>query len=339
MAHSSVRLGIGRPWAVIVVGVAAIGALSACDAPFGLGLPTTRSVQDGAESGLTSATTFVIRGSYTDATGVRWTMSLTYQRPGREEFTLTGPTGQVGAIVIGNDAYFTGQAFLSAHMTNDPLSRSLVKAAGNAWWKGSPGLAPQLSDLTDGRAFRATFLGTAATQRTDHVTMDGLPAIELSGLRADVYVRAQPPHYILRVRMKKGVVIDGLREADLDYSNFNRSFQIDPPPQVIDFSNLSTLPPIYTVVSVDTSRCASPCVLSALLKNLGGTVGASAPSTVTFTVTSTANNSILGMCQVQVTPDVGYNATTTVTCTVSTQDGHLNSAALATATADSPGHT
>src|SRR5207245_1077486 len=97
--------------------------------------------------------------------------------------------------------------------------------------------------------------------------------------------RGRLPNRLLVVQMKKGVVIDGISDGLFKYSNFGKDFGIAVPTDVIDFSNLSSLPPIYTVVSVDASRCASPCVVSAVLKNLGGLSGARAHSTVTFTMT------------------------------------------------------
>jgi hypothetical protein len=136
--------------------------------------------------------------------------------------------------------------------------------------------------------------------------------------------------------MKNGAAIDGLGQGDLRYANFNQNFGIVAPTDVIDFSNLSTLPPIYTVVSVDTSRCASRCVVSALVKNLGGMSGASAPSTITFTMTASASKAVVGSCQVQVVPDVGYNGTATVSCTIALS-GQQGGAAIVTASADNPG--
>jgi len=313
-------------------------ALAACDLPFGLGQPTTRALESGAADTFSSATTFAMRGSYTGPSGEPWTISLLVARPDREDITVNGPNAEVEAIVMWPQAYFRGQAFLAQHMGTDQQSQALVRAAGNAWWKGSPGLAPQLPDLTDGATFRATFLGSAITQRTDNVSVDGLGAVELSGSRADVFIRTAAPHYVLRVHMKKGVVIDGLREADLFYNNFNRDYQITAPGDVIDFSNLSTLPPIYSVISVDTSGCGSPCVVSAQVKNLGGLNGAKAPSSVTFTMTATASGTLIGTCRADVVPDVGYNATTKVSCTINLSTAAGNSALTVTATADNPGH-
>jgi len=251
---------------------------------------------------------------------------------------VTATDVKLEAILIGGEAYFRGNQFLSQHMGSDGLSRNLVRVAGNSWWKGSVTNVPSLPDLTNGTNFEAAFLGTAVTQRSDHVSVDGVAAISLSGPRADVFISAGAPHRALRVRIKKGVVIDGITDADLRFDSYDRDFKIAPPSDVIDFSNLSTLPPIYTVVSVDTSGCLSPCAVSALLKNLGGARGAQAPSTVTFTMTDPATGKVLGSCQARVQPDVGYNSTTTVGCTMGGVNGQQVSAAIVTATADNPGH-
>ncbi|HXC76559.1 MAG TPA: hypothetical protein VNU19_05860 [Candidatus Acidoferrum sp.] len=320
-----------------VAGAGLLAAFSACALPFGLGLPTTRALETGAANTLSAAQSLEIVGSYTES-GQPWTIDLQIARPDDEHVVARGPGVSVEAIVLGTNAYYRGQAFLSQHMGGDPLSRNVVKAAGNAWWMGSIGLVPLLPDLIDGGKLKSTFLGTAATQRTDHVSVDGVDAIDLSGPRADVFIRAAPPYDLLRVHMKNGVVIDGLGAADLRFENFNRNFGIAAPTDVIDFSNLSTLPPIYSVDSVDASRCGSPCVVSAQLTNLGGKTGAVAPSTITFTMTAAASGKVTGTCTAPVTPDVGYNGTTTVSCTIGNLNGPPGNAATITAVADNPGH-
>src|SRR5207248_7522936 len=133
-----------------------------------------------------------------------------------------------------------------------------------------------------------------------------------------VFITAQAPYRVLRVRLKHGVVVDGIHDADLRFVNYNHDFGISAPADVIDFSNLTTLPPIYTVVSVDTSGCGSSCVVSALLKNLGGLLHAQAPSTITFTLADTAFRQVLGKCQPPAVPHVRYNPTTTATGTIET---------------------
>jgi hypothetical protein len=313
-----------------------IAALSACDLPFGLDLPTTRSLESGATGTLAAADSFEITGSYSEGSN-QSSIDLQLSRTGSEHVTVTTSDVKLEAIVVGDNAYFRGQQFLSAHMGSDLVSRSFVKAAGNGWWKGSAGHVPQLTDLTDGNAFRSTFLGQAVTQRTDHRSVDGIDAVDLSGARGEVFITAQAPYRVLRVRLKHGVVVDGIHDADLRFVNYNHDFHISAPADVIDFSNLTTLPPIYTVVSVDTSGCASPCAVSAQLKNLGGLLHAQAPSTITFTMTDTASRQVLGSCQAPVVPDVRYNATTTVMCSIANPSGQQSNAATVTATPDNPG--
>lgn len=326
---------MNHPLRQLLLVTAVLAATAACNPPFGLGTPSTRALENGAAAGLTGAKSFEITGSYLDS--LTWTVDLQLARPGTEHAMVSSPKVKLEAIVIGNSAYFRGQQFLSQTLGSDPNSQNLVKAAGNAWWKGSPRQLPQLPDFTDGAAFRSTFLGPVASQRTDHVSVDGVDAIELSGVRADVYIAAAPPYDLLRVHLKPDVAIDGITNADFRYGNFDRDFNIAAPSDVIDFSNLSTLPPIYSVLSVDTSRCGSPCSLSAVLKNLGGMSGAKAPSTVTFTVTDSATGQVVGTCKAQVVPDVGYNATTTVSCSIGTLNGQQLSAASVTATPENPG--
>jgi hypothetical protein len=344
----------GRDAALTVLAAAAVlASVFACDPTLALGQPTTRALENGAAATLDAAKSFRIRGTYTDQSttltspaspartnpvDVRVVVDLQLVRPNTLHVVVSAADVKLEAIVLGSDAYFRGNQFLSQHMGSDALSRNLVRVAGNSWWKGSVANVPSLPDLTNGSSLRATFLGTAVTQRSDHVSVDGIDAVNLSGPRADVFVAANPPYRVLRLRIKKGVVIDGITDGDLRFDSFDRDFQIAAPSDVIDFSNLSTLPPIYTVVSVDTSGCVSPCAVSALLKNLGGASGAVAPSTVTFTMTDPASGKVLASCQALVQPDVGFNSTTTVGCTMAGVNGQQVIAAIVTATADNPGH-
>jgi hypothetical protein len=137
--------------------------------------------------------------------------------------------------------------------------------------------------------------------------------------------------------MHPGAVVDGISGADFTYSDYGRDFAIAVPSGALDFADQSTLPPIYTVVSVDTSACGSPCLVAASLKNLGGKTGTRGPSIVTFTMTDPQTNGVVGACKVAVQPDVGHSSTTTVSCTISGVNGTDHNAAVVTATADNSG--
>ena len=313
----------------VLASAAAICLLAACD-PFGL--PSTRSLESGAADMLSSAQSFEVKGGYT-AGGTDWTVDIQLARPKKEHLVVSNGADSVEAIVIGDTAYFRGHDFLARHLT-DPRSQSLVEAAGNSWWKGLAVALPQLPELTDGAAFRAAFLGPAVSTRTDHRPVGGVDAVELSGVRADVFIGSAPPYPLLRVVIPSGVTVDGITVANLFYSHAGADFGIEPPAAVLDFGNTSTLPPIYTVESVDTSTCASPCVVAASLRNIGGLAGARAPSSVTFTMSDPVSKQSLGVCVAIVQPDVAFNSTTIVSCTIAAQPVN---AALVTAVADNPG--
>jgi hypothetical protein len=306
---------------------------SACQQPFGLGLPSERALENGASDTLSATRGYEITGSY-KVGGDQWTIDMQVQRPSSEHLVITSSKGRVEALVVGQDAFFRGQAFLAQHLGTDPLSQVVVKAAGNAWWKGSTAEVPHFADFTDGSVFKQTFLGSAVTHRSDGQSLDGTAAVMLSGSRANIFIAADPPNRLLGLVTKAGVVIDSVTDADFHYTNVDQDFGITAPADVIDFGNLSTLPPIYTVVSVDTSACGSPCVVSAQLKNLGGMTGAKAQSTVKFEMHDAATGAVLGTCVATVFNDVGYNSTTTASCSI---NGQATNGATVFASVDNPG--
>jgi hypothetical protein len=325
---------IGR----LAVGAAALVTLAACSLPFGLGQPSVRALNSGTAASLDAARSFRLAGTYTES-GKAWKVDLELVRPATAHVLLSGPNDDLEAIIITDQgSYFRGQKFLSDHMGSDPLSRSLVQATGSSWWTGLSATAPDFPDFTKGSSLAATFMGTAVTSRTDHVPVGVVQTVRLSGPRADVFVAETPPYRVVRIHMKAGAIVDGVSGADFLYSDFGRDFAIAAPSGAVNFADLSTLPPVYTVVSVDTSGCLSTCVVGASLKNLGGRGGARAPSTVTFTITDPQTSTVLGTCTVTVQPDVVHSATTNVFCTISGVNGGDHNAAVVTAAADNPGH-
>ncbi|MHB8612699.1 MAG: hypothetical protein ACYDAL_09755 [Candidatus Dormibacteraceae bacterium] len=321
----------------LAVGAVALVALAACDPPFGLGQPSIRALDGGAAASLDSAKSFRLAGSYAES-GSAWKVDLELVRPATAHVLLSGPNDDLAAIIITDQgSYFRGQRFLSDHMGSDPLARALVRATGNSWWTGLSATAPEFPDFTKGSGLAATFLGTAVTSRADHVLVGGVQTVQLSGPRADVFVAEAPPYRVVRIHTKRGAVVDGISDADFRYSDFDQDFGIAAPAGAVNFADLSTLPPVYTVESVDTSGCASTCVVAASLKNLGGRNNAKAASTVTFTMTDPQTNGVVGKCTVTVQPDVVHSALTNVSCTISGVNGGDHNAAVVTAAADNPG--
>jgi hypothetical protein len=319
-----------------LLAAAALAVLAACDLPLGLGLPTIQALNSGAGDSLDAARSFRIAGTYTEGS-IPWKIDLELARPSTEHVLLSSNNVSLEAVVTDRGSYFRGRQFLAANLGSDPVSQSLVQAAGDLWWTGFAVPGPVLLDFTKGGGFKATFLGTAVTSRTDHVSIGGVPAVELSGPRGDAFLGEAPPYHVLKVHMHPGAVVDGISGADFTYSDYGRDFAIAVPSGALDFADQSTLPPIYTVVSVDTSACGSPCLVAASLKNLGGKTGTRGPSIVTFTMTDPQTNGVVGACKVAVQPDVGHSSTTTVSCTISGVNGTDHNAAVVTATADNSG--
>lgn len=325
----------GCRWITLIVPSLALGlTLGACAAPFGLGTASTRALEAGVARSLDEQAGVAITGSYREG-GATWSLDLQIGASGAKHITLTSATDRIEAILVGSDAYFRGARFASEHLGEDPPARDLAKAIGSSWWRGSVEKVPALPDLTQGSALRSTFLGPAATERVDHVSADGVDAVRMSGPRGEVFVSATPPYRLLRLKLKSGVVVDGIADADLHYST-GRDIRVSAPSRVVDPRDSATLPPMYSAVSVDPSRCGRPCVAAATVRNIGGRSAARAPSTVTFTASDPSDGRTLATCVASVAPDVDHNATTIVTCTMDAlEPGRVT--ALLTATVDNPG--
>ena len=312
--------------------------LAACELPYGLGLATTRELEAGATETLASSPSLELAGGYQDA-GVHWSLAVSLVRPDSRHLQLDDGSLKLEAVVLGQVAYFRGREYLAQHLARDARSQDLARLAGDSWWKGElPGPLPALPDFTDGPAFRSTFLGAALSGRTDHASVDGVAAVDLWGPRADVYLAEAAPHQVLRVRLRPGAVVDGIHDADFRYRGYGRQPPIAAPAGVIDFSDLSTLPPLYTVLAVDSSRCKAVCTVSASVKNLGGRQPAAGPSTVTFKLTDPSSGTLLGSCVATVAPDVGLGVVTTASCTIpGVGSGPPFTVAALTATPSNPG--
>ncbi len=137
LSQASYRARAGLVAAVVVT------ALSACNLPFGFDLPTTRSLESGATGTLIAADSFEITGSYRDGSK-QWSIDLQLSRPDSEHVTVTTADVKLEAIILGNNAYFRGQQFLSAHMAKRRFSdrRSLSAPTTFRWMELPPSSCP-----------------------------------------------------------------------------------------------------------------------------------------------------------------------------------------------------
>ena len=116
---------------------------------------------------LSSSAGYELSGQYKVSTK-QWTIDEQFARPNARHLVLNGEGTKLEAIVIARDGYFRGQEFLAQRLGQSSAVPGLAQAAGSAWWKDTVSLVPTMPDFTDGTAFRATFLGSAANRRTDH---------------------------------------------------------------------------------------------------------------------------------------------------------------------------
>jgi hypothetical protein len=320
-----------------VVVVLAMLSLSACELPWSLGLATTRELERGAVAAVASARSLELAGLYVES-GERWTIDLQVSRPNSRHVVVENNGVRLEAIVIDGTAYFRSPELLAQQTAAGRISQGTGSAIGNGWWIGSFSKPPDLVDFTDGPKLRATFVNEGLVARHDHVAVAGIDTAELSGPLADVYIRESAPHQLVRVRMRSSTAVDGVTKADLVFSHYGADFNIAAPANVVDFQDINSLPPSYTVLSVDGSGCGSPCRVQATLKNLGGRSGAKGPSTVAFTMADLASGKVIGNCTGTVAPDVDFNGTTTVSCTIDEAANTQFSGAKVTATPTNPGH-
>src|SRR5258708_5152038 len=232
MTRQSQR-GVGEALGKAALAAAALVALAACDLPFGLGLPTVRELNSGAGDSLDAARSFRISGSYAELS-TAWTVDLELVRPKTEHVLLSSKDANLEAIITDHGPYFRGRQFLASNLGSDPYSQSLVQAAGDSWWTGLATLAPQLPDFTNGGGFRATFLGTAVTSRTDHVSVGGAPAVELTGPRADVFLDEAPPPPWLTLNIHPSPSYSHVSNANFTYTAFGCDFGVAPPCHALD---------------------------------------------------------------------------------------------------------
>jgi hypothetical protein len=171
--------------------------------------------------------------------------------------------------------------------------------------------------LTNFGTIKATFFNTVGLKRADDVVAGGVKSAELTGSGYALDISESAPHQLMSMRTAPGkVVYTNITNLDIAFTNYNKAFTIAAPPGVFDVDDQATWPPLYKRVSMSNAGCDKPCNLSAVFQNDGGTTGASAPSTVTFTLTDTNGNS-LGTCNVAIQPDVPHGGNVTESCSIS----------------------
>jgi hypothetical protein len=304
---------------LLLIGAAAL-MMAACGLPFGLGRPSTSQLENGAADNLANATSFEAMGTFSESS-TNYTFDTKYVKPSTEDILVTQGTLNYEVLQIGGKVYFKGNAYLSSVLTS-PDAQQILKAVGDRWFTTSTAQLVDTSAITDANKVKANFLTTIAAQRTDDVVVDGQKTAELTLSDFILNITESSPYRLVRLRSVSGKAVSGVSDFDMKFTNYGQDFGIQQPTNVFDLDDPTTWPPLYQVDSVTqvvisgTTSCNDPCVLNAIVENAGGVNGASAPSTVTFTLTSDTDNSTLGSCKVTIQPDRPHGQKFNVSCTI-----------------------
>jgi hypothetical protein len=329
---------------LIVVCVAAFAA-AACGLPFGIGLPSTSELINGATDSLSKASGFEVAGSFTSGTDT-YKIDIQYLSTGAAHMDVTVGTTHVELIQVNGKVYYHGKEAAASFVGTDTFGQAQPTAVGTKWFTTSKATPIDMSGFTDASKVKANFLSTVSVSRKDGVSINGVDTAELSDSDSILNITESSPHQLVRLRTQSGKTVSGVTNGDLAFTNYNKAFAITEPAGALNLDDPTTFPPYYEVTNIDLSKCTTdPCTVAATVQNKGGTQGASASSTVTFTLTNDADSSVVGTCKATVSPDIANGQSVTVSCTITggTWTTFVNNAAAGAtfhgkAVPDNPGY-
>jgi hypothetical protein len=300
---------------LVVVGAVGL-MMAACGLPFGIGQASTSQLLNGAADTLSKASGFEVSGKFTTGTD-KYQIDLKYQSSGAAHMDITKGTQKLELLQIGGKAYYRGKDFVASTAGTDTFGQALARAVGDKWFTSKDAAPLDMSAFTDASKVKANFLTSLSVTRKDSVSVNGTDTAELSDSNTIENITESSPYQLLRLRTQTGKTSSDTTDMDLTFSNYNQNFNITQPTDIFQMDDPTTWPPYYQVTAINLNGCtADPCNLAATVTNTGGAKGASAPSTVTFTLTNDADSSPLGTCKVAVTPDVDNTKTATVSCSI-----------------------
>ena len=312
--------------------------MAGCDLPFINNLPSTSQLINGAADGFAKATAFEISGPFTEGSDT-YTMDIQFTPPTNAHITMTKNNLQIEALQVSGKVYYHGRDFVASVVGTTTSDQQLARAVGDRWFTSSTATPIDMSSFTDASKVKANFFTTLNVKRKDNVSINGVKTAELTASEYILNITEASPYHLVQLRTVPGHTVQLLTNANLTISNYNKDFAIVAPTNVFNLDDHSTWPPQYVRTSISNSKCADPCILSAVFSNNGGTTGASAPSTVTFTLTSKADSSVLGTCKNVIQPDVPNGQSVTVNCSISsTAWTNFNGTYIYNAVVDNPSY-
>jgi len=290
---------------------------AACGLPFGLGQATTAQLLNGAADNIANAKSFEMKGNFTESSN-NYTMDIEYQSTGPSvHMDITQGAVHVELLQVNGKVYYKGSDAASSYTGSDAFGKAQAKVIGDNWFTTKDATPIDLSDITNANKVKTNFLTGATYDRKDSVQVDGKDTAELTDADSIVNITESQPYQLVRIRTKAGKDVNGMTDGDLTLTNYNKDFGLSTPTTSYDLDDPSTFPAYYAVLSVNVNQCDDPCRISAVITNKGGTKSGSAPSVLKFTLTSKADNSSLGSCTINITPDFSHGASSTKGCSIS----------------------
>ncbi len=304
--------------------VAVVGFIAAaCGLPFGLGLPSTSQLINGADDTIAKTSGFEITGSFAEGP-VKYMIDMQYQASGSAvHMDVTLGSTHEELLQVNGKVYTKGQDVVAGYTGTDDFGQAAAKLIGSNYFATKSSQPIDLSGITNADKVKANFLTSATYSRKDHEQVNGQDTAELSDSESILNITESSPYQLVRIRTKPGSSASGVADLDFTLKNYGTNFNLVSPAVTFDLDTFDAFPPFYSVASINVKGCdADPCVISAALVNKGGTTTGSAASTVTFTLTNQADNSPLGSCQMTIAPDVTHGASTSKGCSITSAAWH-----------------
>jgi hypothetical protein len=281
-------------------------------------LDTSAQLLNGAIDSLLNASSFEETGAFSEGT-YHYDVDIKFTAPA----TLHAGIQRNGIVFemtqIDGKTYYRSVDLAALLRASGQTDLRMTHAIGDRWFTSKTAATIDVTGpLTNLSTIKATFFNTIGVKRKDNVVSGGVNSAELSGSGYALDISESSPHHLMSVRTASGTSVYGdFVNVDIAFTNYNKAFGIAAPTGTLDVDDPTTWPPLYTRVSISNSGCKDPCILSAVFQNDGGTVGASTPSTVTFTLADSTGATVFGTCKDTIQPDVAHGASVTESCTVS----------------------
>ena len=281
-------------------------------------LDTSAQLLNGAIDSLTKASGFEETGAFSEGS-YNYSVDIKFTAPATLHAAIQRNNLVFEMTQIDGKNYYRSLDLAALLKAAGQTDLRMSHAIGDRWFTSkAAGSIDVTGPLTNVSTIKATFFNTIGVKRKDNVVSGGVNSAELSRAGYTLDISESSPHRLTSIRTASGTSVYGdFVNLDVAFTNYNKAFDIAAPSGTLDVDDPTTWPPLYKRVSISNSRCSDPCILSAVFQNDGGTVGASTPSTVTFTLGDSTGGTVFGTCKDTIQPDVAHGGSVTETCTIS----------------------